>query len=136
MKTFNILSVIVLILMAFGCNKTDVPVNSNELTGKWKLVGQDWGLPDGYVEVKNGYELVFHVDGTFQKQKYNDCRNGNYRLTDSSIIFDYDCATKSTMLSEGVQEEYYSLSNGLLQLTPSYLNCAEGCSDSYKKIAD
>lgn len=136
MKTPRQLFLLLVILFTAGCKKDKSTVDSSELTGRWQLIGQNFGLPDGHVNIENGYELTFRQDGTFFHGRYTTCPQGRYTRTDSTITFDYHCDDKSQLLSGGIQEERFRLANNALYLTPTYLSCAEGCVYVFKKIAD
>lgn len=135
MRFASIILLSLLTMNILGCQKNSVDIDSTKIEGKWKRIGQNTGLPDGYVDVKDGEEIFLNDDGTFKKGE-GKCNEGNYAISDKNIIFDYSCEEKESMLNEGVQKWSYSLENGVMRITPTYQICDEGCYYDYKKISD
>lgn len=135
MNTFQIVLLLFLAANLKGCERQSKNIDPSKIEGKWKLIGQYLGLPDGYVDIEAGHELSFNKDGTFIKGKDN-CNHGKYEVFEGSIVFRYDCDGKEKMLSKGVQRENFTLVNGILRLVPTYKSCDEGCYYEYKKISN
>lgn len=93
------------------------------------------GLPEGYVNIKNGELFLLNSDSTFSKGT-GKCHRGEYSISGKYITLKYSCESKDAMLSGGIQKWHYRLDNGILQISPTFLNCDEGCHSSYKKIAN
>ncbi|HIY74631.1 MAG TPA: hypothetical protein H9825_00080 [Candidatus Sphingobacterium stercorigallinarum] len=138
MKQSRLLStalITVITLSMPGCKKDTPDIDYTSMEGTWKLIGQNMGLPDGYVSVAHGELFTLSKDSTFRKGT-STCDHGAYSISKSHITLDYSCKNKASMLSEGVQHWGYTLKNGILALSPTFLNCAEGCSYHYKKISN
>ncbi|MEJ5147507.1 MULTISPECIES: lipocalin family protein [unclassified Sphingobacterium] len=135
MKIIPIIALLLFTVVNQGCSKQTENVNLNKIEGKWKLIAQNVGLPDSHVSIKDGAEIFINSDGTFKKFGGN-CDQGTYKISENYIIFDYTCEGKENMLSKGIQKEIFSIKEGILRLTPTYLNCPEGCYFDYKKISD
>ncbi|MGO3108670.1 MAG: lipocalin family protein [Sphingobacterium sp.] len=118
-----------------GCKKDSENVDSTTIEGTWKLVGQNLGLPDGYIKVTDGELFTLNNDSTFKKGT-DKCNEGVYSITENVITLDYSCEIKKSMLSDGIQEWGYSLKNGTLRISPKFLNCDEGCTYEYEKISN
>ncbi len=127
----------VLLSFAFvtnGCsdnddNKTKIKPS---IIGTWELVeiyGLD-GVGGQWTSVENGYTYTFETDGTFISNRFSECTNGTYILseTDGTLSFAYDCEDGGTFV------ENYVFSGQYLILTPTYLDCIEGCDYKFKKI--
>src|SRR5690606_41584888 len=86
-------------------------------------------------DLDHGELFILAKDSTFRKGT-GRCDHGAYSISKSHITLDYSCKDKASMLSEGVQQWGYTLKNGILALSPTFLNCDEGCSYHYKKTSN
>ena len=135
MRYLGVFLFIGIVLLQLSCKKDPQEVDSSKLEGKWKLVGRDFGLPDWKVDVEDGEELTFYPDSAFSKG-VSKCSEGPYSVSGKFVTFDYSCPDKETLLSEGIQKWIFSIKDGNLILTPTFLICDEGCTSFYKKISD
>lgn len=111
----------------------------NSIYGTWQLIatyGNDGGNSPQWNAVNNGYTYTFNTDRSFTSNRFTECSAGIYELTSSTLVLKYNCSGFNTGIENppGTFVEIYAFENTELILTPSYLNCDEGCSNKFKKI--
>ena len=90
MKQSRLLStalITVITLSMPGCKKDTPDIDHNSMEGTWKLIGQNLGLPDGYVSVDHGELFILAKDSTFRKGT-GTCDHGAYSISKSHITLD------------------------------------------------
>lgn len=129
-----------LMIAVSSCNQSDEnPQVENSIYGTWKLIetynGTGGGTPQ-WSSVSDGYIYTFKNDNTFTSNRFNECSSGTYELTPSNLILTFDCEGFNTGIESpsGTFFENYAFGEGYLFLTPTYLNCDEGCSNKFNKI--
>lgn len=135
MRFFCLIVLSITTMYLQGCKKDTESIDSTTIEGTWKLVGQNLGLPDGYIKVKDGELFTLNNDSAFVKGT-GKCNEGEYSIFEGYISLDYSCENKESMLSGGVQKWGYSFENGILRISPTFLNCDEGCIYEYKKVSN
>lgn len=133
---YLILSIFFLIV---GCDEEETKQQENSIYGTWKLIEiyqSDGGNNPKWTSVNNGYTYTFSNDETFSSTRFTECTTGTYDISNSTIILDYSCAGFDTGVETppGTFVENYNFENGNIILTPSYLNCIEGCGYKFEKI--
>lgn len=136
---------LILILSTFilntGCSKDDSNRNlENQVLGNWKLIeifGED-GVGGSWQPVENGYEYNFNSDNTFSSTRFEECMTGNFVVTDNLLRLTFDCDDFQTGFENDNNEivEMIDFDDGNLILTPTYLNCDEGCDYKFEKISN
>ena len=98
--------------------------------------GSDGGSNPQWTTVANGYTYTFSDDGTFSSTRFTECTTGTYEVSSNSITLDYGCAGFGTGIENpaGTFVENYSFESENIILTPSYMNCIEGCGYRFEKI--
>ena len=130
----------VLILSFLACSNNDDENNENQsIIGTWELVekyGSSAGGDFQWMPVEDGYYYTFSKNGNFSSNRFSECQTGNYSLTDTQLILDYSCEGFTTGIEtpEGTFVENYRLKDNLLFLSPTYLNCDEGCEYKFEKV--
>lgn len=132
---------IVMCIITFGCaDKGDNQFQENNLVGTWVIIEQReyGGTPDtDWRPVVNSYQIMIKPDGKFISDKFSECTEGKYFVsnTDNTLTFTFDCPYFSVKgLSEnGIFIEKYSFDGEYLILSPTYLNCEEGCAFKFER---
>lgn len=135
-KMFLILSILFLFT---GCNHEDPKQQENSIYGTWKLIEiyqGDGGSNPQWTTVNSGYTYTFNNDGTFSSTRFTECNSGTYVMSSDLITLKYNCNGFDTGIENppGTFAESYIFKNTNLILTPSYLNCIEGCDYKFEKI--
>jgi hypothetical protein len=140
-KKFKILFVVTIIF--FGCagNEDSLTVNSNNsILGSWKLIEASIssGGPQSTVTIENGEEFKFSDNGSFTSTKYPACSIGSFSTEAKELILKYGCSTFTTGIenAEGNITYQVTFKSDYITLTPTSVICIEGCSYTYKKIAN
>ena len=133
---FLILSIF---FMTTGCSEEKNEQQNNSIYGTWKLIElyqSDGGSNPQWTTVDVAYTYTFNNDGTFSSTRFTECTSGTYDKSNNSITLDYGCDGFNTgiELPPGTFVESYIFENANLILTPSYLNCFEGCAYKFEKI--
>lgn len=125
-------------LTFLGCEKEAKRLNTTELLGTWQLIEADSDLTDGKTPAMTEiYNITFNSDSTFTSGRYESCKKGTFSVIDDQrLLFKYDCPEKQNLLGNGEQIEIFKFNDGYLYLTPTYLNCIEGCNSKFRKISD
>lgn len=140
-KTFLALTAFIFMT---GCSNDD----SKELeagtsvVGTWKLVksyGYDSSIGHSrWYSVKNGYTYTFKSDGTFISNRFSECTSGTYILSENdgtlSLVYDCEGFTTGIEIPQGTFVESFIIENKHLLLSPTYMNCVEGCDYKFKRI--
>ncbi|WP_345950461.1 hypothetical protein ABDD95_03225 [Mucilaginibacter sp. PAMB04274] len=116
-----------IIIITVSCKKE---LNYNVLTGKWRLAEvtlSTGGFPTTKaVDKSNNNYVHFKSSGDFESNSLTEYTR--YEVKDDLIIL-YKRDNSSFTYA-------YRLNNQMLYLSPRTVMCIEGCSDSYKKVAD
>ena len=112
--------------------------NENSIIGTWQLIetyGSDGGSNPEWTTVENGYIYTFYINGNFTSNRFSECLEGNYTISENNLILDYGCTDFNTGIETpaGTFIEDYTFEGEYLILTPTYLTCIEGCSYKFKK---
>jgi len=128
-------------LLSFtNCNSDNgAKEQDNSIIGIWKLIetyGSDGGSNPLWTPVDNGYTYTFHENGSFTSDRFSECSEGNYSISGNTLTLDYGCDgfTAGIEIPEGIFVEKYIFKNENMILSPSYMNCDEGCEYKFKKI--
>ena len=133
----------ILILSIFffvtGCSEENLKQQENSIYGTWKLIesyGSSGGNTSSWGSVKDGYTYTFNVNGSLLSTRFTECTTGTYELSSSSITLKYDCNGFNTGIENppGTFVENYAFEKSFLIITPTYLNCDEGCSYKFEKV--
>lgn len=124
-----------------GCSDDDdqSELSATGISGTWLLTETYIYEPDNqghWVPTENGYTYTFNSDGTFSSTRFFECTTGEYSMSKNQLILTYDCKGFDTGIEDkaGTFIENYHLENGKIILTPTYLNCDEGCGFKFEKI--
>lgn len=137
----SLILILSMLLSLASCSDDDTKSQNENILGTWKLIetyGSDGGSNPQWRPVDNGYTYTFNNDGTFSSTRFTECTTGTYGVSNSTIILDYGCAGFDTGVENpaGTFVENYSYENGNIILTPSYMNCIEGCAYRFEKIEE
>ncbi|WP_176328520.1 MULTISPECIES: lipocalin family protein [Arenibacter] len=136
----NIILLFTIIISFSSCSQNDEnQKNENSIYGTWKLVeiyGSDGGNSPQWNPVNNGYTYTFNSDNSFASNRFSECSTGMYELTSSNLTLKYNCDGFNTGIENppGSFVENYVFESNHLILTPTYLNCDEGCSYKFEKV--
>lgn len=135
----NMFLILSIFFFTTGCSEEERTQQENALYGNWKLIEiyqNDGGNNPQWTTVDSGYTYTFNTDGTFSSTRFTECTSGNYQVSSNSITLDYSCNGFDTGIESppGTFIENYIFENNYLILTPSYLNCIEGCDYKFEKI--
>jgi hypothetical protein len=134
----NLILILLLNISFFGCKEEDLKLD-NTIYGTWQLV-EVWevsGVKGKWVTVNDGYTYKLSSSNTFESTMYEECETGTFQIKSDSLIFEYSCSqfspceTGNSRCIEKLEKQ-----DCLIVLTPTYMNCAEGCGRKFKKIAD
>ncbi|MBI6117261.1 hypothetical protein [Salegentibacter maritimus] len=136
----NIILLISLATTIISCsqNDEDDPIEET-IYGTWKLIETYNGSGANnsqWKTIDDGYIYTFKKDNTFSSNRFNECSEGTFEINDSNLILKFNCIEFNTGIepSPGVFIENYAFGENYLFLTPTYLNCDEGCSNKFEKI--
>ncbi|WP_445733741.1 hypothetical protein [Mariniflexile sp.] len=136
----NLILIFNLIIVASSCSQNDENKQiGNSIYGTWKLIETYNGTGGGtsqWATIDNGYRYTFNTDNTFTSNRFSECSSGTYELTTSNLILTFDCDGFNTGIESppGTFVENYAFGDSYLFLTPTYLNCDEGCSNKFDKV--
>jgi len=122
-----------------SCSEKETNQQKNSIYGTWQLIEiyqSDGGSNPQWISVDIGYTYIFNNDGTFSSTRFTECTSGTYEISSDSITLDYSCVGFDTGVENpsGTFIESYIFENAYLILTPSYLNCIEGCDYKFEKV--
>lgn len=129
-----------MLLSLTSCRDDDTKSQETSILGTWKLIetyGSNGGTNPQWTTVNNGYTYTFNNDGTFSSTRFiGECTTGTYIMSSNSITLDFDCAGFDTGIESpaGTFVENYGFENENIILTPSYMDCIEGCGYKFEKI--
>lgn len=131
--------ILIMIVLISSCSKNETIEQEDELKGTWKLIeryGSDAGNISQWHPVENGYTYTFNSNGTYSSTRFSECSTGDYTFTASTLTLAYDCENFNTGIENSPEAfiENYVFENRKIILTPTYLNCDEGCSYKFRKI--
>jgi len=130
MKTLPIYCLLFLGLFV-NCTSTDNSPQENSIFGSWQLIEyfDIYGTNPPWNPVDDGYLYTFNEDGTFYSNRFNECLEGVFSLNNNELTLEYGCEGFTTGMEtpEGVFVEQITFENNTLILTPTYMNCDEGC---------
>ena len=128
-------------LLSFtNCSKDDgAKDQDNSIIGTWELIeayGSDGGSNPQWASVDNGYKYTFNENGSFTSNRFLECFEGNYSISEISLTLDYGCSNFDTGIETpaGTFVEKYSFEGTNIILTPTYLGCIEGCKYKFQKL--
>ncbi|AUS07068.1 hypothetical protein [Pseudotamlana carrageenivorans] len=133
----------ILILCIFlsltSCSDDEAKSQENNFLGTWKLIetyGSDGGSNSQWTSVDNGYTYTFNNNGTFSSTRFTECTTGTYGVSSNSITLVYGCEGFDTGIENpaGTFVENYVFEDENIILTPTYMNCDEGCSYKFEKV--
>lgn len=135
----NMFLILSIFFFTTGCSEEETTQQENAIYGTWKLIEiyqSDGDSNPQWTTVDSGYTYTFNKDGTFSSTRFTECTSGTYEVSSNSIILDYSCNGFDTGIESppGTFIESYIFENNYLILTPSYLNCIEGCDYKFEKI--
>jgi hypothetical protein len=139
MKNILKLTAILLILTSsFTCEKETTAKSepNNNLFGTWQLIETNFGIPNGWNKIENGYTYTFLENGRFTSTRFSECTYGTFTLTETSLTLHFGCAGFSTGIEQpaGIFVENIFWDNGYLLLHPNYMSCDEGCAYKFQKL--
>ncbi|APY12118.1 hypothetical protein BWZ22_13155 [Seonamhaeicola sp. S2-3] len=134
-----IILILSMLLSFTSCSDDDTKSQEESFLGTWKLIetyGSDGGSNPQWTIVDNGYTYTFSNDGTFSSTRFTECTTGTYDVSNNTITLDYSCVGFDTGVENppGTFVENYNFENGNIILTPTYMNCIEGCGYKFEKI--
>lgn len=112
---------------------------AEDITGTWLLTEtytSGAGNKAQWTPTETGYTYTFNNDRTFTSTRFSECTTGIYTLTKTQVTLMYDCDGFDTGIENkpGTFIENYVFENGKIILTPTYMNCDEGCGFKFKKV--
>lgn len=130
-----------ILLSLTSCSDDDKNSQDKNILGTWKLIESKIGNGADaaqWTTVDDGYTYTFNEDGAFYSTRFSGCMTGRYELSNSTITLDYDCPGFDIGIENpsGTFIENYVFENENIILTPSYMNCDEGCSYKFVKIEE
>ena len=138
-NNISILPVFLFVLIACSNSENQEINKLNRIVGTWQLT--EIGLGDGRSSssgtvIENGYKYTFNENGTFSSNRFDQCSEGSYSVSSNHLILDYNCKDFSTGIENppGTFIEIFAFSEGFMFLSPTYMNCDEGCYNKFKKI--
>lgn len=139
----NLILLFSMILSISSCSKdSEDRMNNNSILGTWKLSSSFINTSlenDGeWKQIENGYKYIFKSDGTFYSDRFKECVEGSYHLTDLKITLIYNCPDFTSNLGEnpkGTFVEKYRIEDNELFMSPDYIFC-EGCLWKFKRIQE
>jgi hypothetical protein len=136
----HLILILLLNISISGCSEEKTEVQNTSIYGTWQLV-QSYvtdGVNGNWEQIENGYQYEILPSNRFISNQFRECTEGTFVLKDSEITFDYECEGFTTGIETpaGSFTYQYSFDNGKLLLTPTYLNCDEGCGHKFEKIAE
>lgn len=138
-NNLSILSVLFILFIACSSGENEETIQSNKIVGTWQLT--EIGIGDGSSSssgtfVKNGYKYTFKDNGTFSSNRFEQCSEGVYSVSSNQLILEYNCNDFSTGIENppGTFIESFKISNGFMFLSPTYMNCDEGCYNKFEKL--
>lgn len=134
-----IILILSMLLSFTSCSDDDTKSQEESFLGTWKLIetyGSDGGSNPQWTIVDNSYTYTFSNDGTFSSTRFTECTTGTYDVSNNTITLDYSCVGFDTGVENpsGTFVENYNFENGNIILTPTYMNCIEGCGYKFEKI--
>ena len=135
----KLLLMLAICFFILGCSEEETKQQEQSIYGTWKLIEiyqSDGGSNPQWSNVDTSYTYTFNKDGTFSTTRFTECTQGTYDKSNNSITLDYRCNGFNTGIENppGTFVERYIFENAHLILTPSYLNCFEGCDYKFEKI--
>lgn len=108
--------------------------------GTWELVQIHGGNGGGNAQwpetFNDGYSYTFNEDGSFTSNRFPECIEGTYLISEFYLTLNYGCSEFATGFdSTGVLKEKYRFEDLKMILTPTYLTCIEGCDYIFKKVS-
>ena len=137
----NIIFIIVIIISCHSCSQNnESEIEDNSIIGTWKLTSSYVNTMSGssgeWKTIENGYSYTFNIDGSFESDRFDDCLQGNYELSDVKLTLNYSCSNFNSGFNEnpiGTFIESYRIINNELVLSPEYILC-ENCAFKFEKI--
>lgn len=131
--------ILIFTILLLSCSNDDNKPQENPLKGTWKLIetySSDGGSNPQWTSVENGYTYTFNSNGTYSSTRFSECSTGEYTITDSTLTLDYDCEDFDTGIENppGTFIENYVFEDQKIILTPTYLNCDEGCGYKFERV--
>lgn len=132
------LLILLLIPVLISCTDKGPVTQNDSLEGTWRLIeiyNGDGGSNSSWTPVENGYTYTFMKNGNFTSNRFEACTKGSYSISSNKLILVYGCNGFSTGVEtpEGTFIENYDIKDGFLILSPTYLNCDEGCENKFEK---
>lgn len=120
-----------------ACNADgSLEVTDSNLLGTWKLTEAfiSSGGPQYWVDVPDGDEFTFLVNGTFTTTQFPNCNEGSYFIEESELRLQYNCEEPDTPYQADLITYNLELKSGYFLATPtSGPICIEGCSYKFEK---
>lgn len=134
----NLLLSLCMIFSLAACNEDDNKEQYSMVIGSWLLTeiyGSDGGQ-GSWNGVENGFVYTFNSDMTFTSTRFSECTYGDYSVTDNLLTLKFGCEEFDTGIENppGTFIEAMSFEGEALILSPTYMNCDEGCSYKFKRI--
>lgn len=135
----NMYLILSVLFLFTGCNEEEAKQQENSIYGTWKLIEiyqSDGGSNPQWTIADISYTYTFNNNGTFSSTRFAECASGTHKVTNKSITLNYSCNEFDTGIENppGTFVENYIFEKNNLILTPSYLNCIEGCGYKFEKI--
>ncbi|MGP2570494.1 hypothetical protein ACT4R9_07985 [Ornithobacterium rhinotracheale] len=113
--------------------KIEIPA---ELVGTWELTEKYFpsGMPDDWkwkkVQNDEKYTLTLNADHSFTSTQFPNCQKGTYNHWENKLSLNYLCERSE----ENIYIFKFKDKNYSLILSPTYLNCDEGCSYKFVRV--
>lgn len=137
----KLLTLPLFLTLLFACTgeSQDEKQETGSIIGSWQLIevyGSDGGNAPTWTSVENSYQYTFNKDGTFFSDRFNECTEGEFSVSAEKLILKYNCDgfTAGIESPEGTFVENFKIENGFIFLSPTYLNCVEGCENKFERI--
>lgn len=121
-----------------ACNDDENKDQQSTINGSWLLteIYESDGIIGSWKEVENGFVYTFNNDMTFTSTRFTECTYGTYSTTNQVLTLMFGCEGFDTGIENppGTFIENMDFDGKDLILSPSYMNCDEGCGYKFVRI--
>lgn len=136
----NVFLIFSMLFIATNCGQEETKQKENSIYGTWKLTEEYivLGVNGNWTQIQNGYTFSIESNNTFSSTEFQECMKGVVDISETQIVFKYECDSFTTGIEspEGEFSYKYSFVGNKLSLIPNFMNCDEGCGYRFSKTVE
>ena len=136
----NMFLILSIFFFITGCSEEEIKQQESSIYGTWQLTEEYIvsGVNGNWIEIQNGYTFSIESNNVFSSTEFQECAQGIVVISDTQIVFKYECEgfTIGIEFPEGEFSYKYSFVGNKLSLNPNFMNCDEGCGYRFTRISE